>query len=66
MKPHFTLKFFGIMFASWVEFLVLPDQIFVITAFMDFVFHFTFDGGIKCLRQKREREEENREEVFKK
>lgn len=26
MKPHFTLKFFGIMFASWVKFLVLPDQ----------------------------------------
>lgn len=66
MKPHFTLKSFGIIFASWVEFLVPPDQIFVIIAFMDFVFHFIFDGGIKCLCKKKKKREENKEEVFKK
>lgn len=55
MKPHFTLKSFGIIFASWVEFLVPPDQIFVIIAFMDFVFHFIFDGGIKCLCKKKKK-----------
>ena len=46
MKPHFTLKFFGIIFAFWVEFLVPSDQIFVIITFMDVVLHFIFDGGI--------------------
>lgn len=67
MKPHFTLKFFGIIFAFWVEFLVPSDQIFVIIAFMDFVLHFIFDGGIKCLcKKKKKKEEENKEEVFKK
>ena len=64
MKPHLTLKFFGIIFASWVKFLALPDQIFVLIAFMDFVFHFIFYGGIKCLCKKKRKE--NEEEVFKK
>ena len=55
MKPHLTIKFFGIIFASWVKFLALPDQIFVLIAFMDFVFHFIFYGGIKCLCKKKEK-----------
>lgn len=65
MKPHFTLKFFGIIFAFWVEFLVPSDQIFVIIAFMDFVLHFIFDGGIKCLCKKKKKRKKIRKRFLK-